>query len=152
SLDLRPAMLDDLGLLPALIWLFGRYTSQTGVKVNVQHSEIENRRFPTEYEITAYRVVQEGLTNVARYAGVNEVTVRLWSSNGFIGIQVEDNGAGFDPEAVFRGGNSRGLVGMRERATSLGGRLNIVSLPGHGTCLSVELPLSGFMERRRNAR
>jgi signal transduction histidine kinase len=152
SLDLRPAMLDDLGLLPALLWLFDHYTSQTRVKVTCQHSRIEGERFPPEFETTAYRVVQEGLTNIARYAGTGQAAVRLWNDGSILGIQIQDKGCGFDPEAVLSSGNSRGLLGMRERAYSLGGWLAIDSAPGQGTCLTVEFPLSGHLERRRNAR
>lgn len=152
SLDLRPAMLDDLGLLPALLWLFQRYTSQTQVQVRCQHQGVEHQRFTPQIETAAYRVVQEGLTNVARYAGVSEAAVRLWNSDGVLGIQIEDRGAGFDADKALSNGNSRGLLGMRERATTLGGRLSIESIPGQGTCLTVELPLSGYLERRKNAR
>ena len=77
SLDLRPTILDDLGLLPALVWLFERYTAQTNVSVRFEHRLLEAQRFALEVEITAYRIVQEALTNVARYAGVTEVTVGL---------------------------------------------------------------------------
>ena len=69
SLDLRPAMLDDLGLLPALLWHFEHYTAQTQVRVNFKHSGLEKRRFGQEVETAAYRLVQEALTNVARHAG-----------------------------------------------------------------------------------
>ena len=78
SFDLRPAALDSLGLLPALLALFERYTEQTGVKVAFKHEGLE-QRFPPEVETTAYRIVQEALTNVARHAGVDAVTVRVWA-------------------------------------------------------------------------
>ena len=81
SSDLRPTALDPLGLLPALLTLFERYTAQTGVLVSFQHKGME-RRFPPEVETTAYRVVQEGLTNVARHAGVAAATVRVWITAG----------------------------------------------------------------------
>src|SRR5262249_8320787 len=78
SLDLRPAMLDDLGLLPALVWQLQRYVAQTGIRVDLEHTGLEGKRFPPDVETAAYRIVQEALTNVARYAGVPTAAVRLW--------------------------------------------------------------------------
>ena len=77
SLDLRPAMLDDLGLLPALVWLFERYTSQTSIKVEFAHDGLDGRLSPI-VETAAFRIVQEALTNVARHAAVPSVSVRVW--------------------------------------------------------------------------
>ncbi len=140
SLDLRPAMLDDLGLLPTLRWFFRRYTTQTDIRVQFRHTDME-QRFASEVETVVYRLVQEALTNVARYAGVNEATVRLWSDPDTVGVQVEDQGKGFDPEVVLARATSSGLAGMRERVVLLGGDLTIESTPGGGTCLVAELPL-----------
>jgi len=81
ALDLRPAMLDDLGLLPALLWLFERYTGQIGVQVDFTQFGLEGQRFGTEIETAAYRIVQEALTNVTRHAGVRQVTVRAWAES-----------------------------------------------------------------------
>ncbi len=142
SLDLRPAMLDDLGILPTLIWYFGRYTGLTHVEVRFEHTGLD-RRFSHEIETTSYRIVQEALTNAARYAGVQEVTVRLWSGRDFVGVQVIDRGNGFDPEAALFSANTGGLAGMQERAELLGGRLTIESSIGQGTSLTAELPLGG---------
>ncbi|NJN65854.1 MAG: PAS domain S-box protein [Chloroflexaceae bacterium] len=142
SLNLRPAMLDDLGLLPTLRWFFQRYTTQTDIRVHFRHTGME-QRFASEVETVVYRLVQEALTNVARYAGVDEVTVRLWSDQDTIGLQVEDEGKGFDPEMAFAQATSSGLAGMRERVMLLGGDLVIESSPGSGTCVAAELPLGG---------
>ena len=141
SLDLRPAMLDDLGLLPTLLWYFERYTVQTDVKVNFERTGV-NRRFPPEVETAAYRIVQAALTNVALHANVNEVVVRTWASQSTLSVQVEDQGTGFAPDAVLAGGATSGLPGMRERAVLLGGHLEVESAPGAGTRLTAELPLS----------
>jgi signal transduction histidine kinase len=142
SLDLRPAMLDDLGLLPALLWHFERYATQTGVRVSLEHSGME-RRFATELETALYRVVQEALTNVARHAGVNEVTVRVWADQVALSVQVEDQGVGFDPRGDLVARGNGGLSGMYERATSLGGQLLVETALGTGTCLTAEWPLDG---------
>ncbi len=147
SLDLRPAMLDDLGLLPALLWHFERYAAQTNVEVTFEHTGLEGR-FAPEVETAAYRIVQEALTNVARHAGVSEVTVRLWASQDTLGVQIEDQGAGFDPEAALASGATSGLAGMRERPVLLGGQLTVESAPGAGTRVTAELPLRDWLERR----
>jgi signal transduction histidine kinase len=142
SLDLRPAMLDDIGLLPALLWHFERYTAQTGVRVTFEHRNLE-RRFGTEVETAAYRIVQEALTNVARHAGVAHATVHAWASNDTLCLQVEDEGCGFDPVAAQNARASSGLAGMYERALALGGQLRIESALGAYTRLLAELPLNG---------
>ncbi|MFL7794184.1 MAG: PAS domain S-box protein, partial [Anaerolineae bacterium] len=149
SLDLRPTMLDDLGLLPALLWHCGRYTDQTGVHVDMRHTNLEGQRFAPEVETAAYRIVQEALTNVARHAAVDKVTVRLWIERGLLSVQVVDQGAGFNPDDPLISDASSGLVGMRERAALLGGELTIESAPGTGTCLTAELPLSDAAEQRK---
>lgn len=141
SLDLRPTMLDDLGLLPALLWHFERFTTMTSVRVDIQHSGLENRRFPAEIETVAYRIVQEALTNVVRHAGVEEVVVRVWANENLLGVEVEDHGKGFDAAAAMSSPISSGLSGMRERVTLFGGEFAIESVPGQGTRLRVSLPL-----------
>jgi PAS domain S-box-containing protein len=149
SLDLRPTMLDDLGLLPALLWHFDRYTAQTNVRVTFQHVGLEGRRFEPELETAAYRIVQEALTNVARHAGVNEVVVRTWADQKTLGVQIEDQGPGFDPEAVLAAGDTTGLPGMRDRAVLLGGQLTVESVPATGTRLTTEFPLGHRALERR---
>ena len=145
SLDLRPAMLDDLGLLPALLWHFEHYTAQTQVRVNFKHSGLEKRRFGPEVETAAYRMVQEALTNVARHAQVQEVTVRLSTHPRTLSIEIEDYGKGFDLESVLSASETSGLAGMRERAALLGGSLKIESHPGTGTRLTAELSIAGSL-------
>ena len=140
SLDLRPAMLDDLGLLHALLWHFERYTLQTGVRVVFKHAGIEER-LDTRIETAAYRIVQEALTNVARHAGVDEVKVAISADAENLAVLVEDRGAGFVPDAALAAGASSGLAGMRERAQLLGGTLAIESAPGEGTKVMALLPI-----------
>lgn len=139
SLDLRPAMLDDLGLLPTLLWHIENYTAQTQIRINFKHSGIDKRRFAPEVETAAYRVVQEALTNVARHSGVDEATVQLSTHQETLLIEVEDHGRGFDAESVRALGKTSGLAGMRERAVLLGGQLTIQSAPGIGTHLIADL-------------
>jgi signal transduction histidine kinase len=140
SFDLRPADLDQLGLLPALLALFERYTAQTGILVNFRHQGVD-RRFSSEVETGAYRVVQEALTNAARHAGVGGVTVWVWIDMGMLNLQVEDRGRGFDPQVVLKTQRSSGLVGMHERIMLLEGRMTIESSPGAGTTITAALPL-----------
>ncbi len=142
SLDLRPAMLDDLGLLPALLWHFERYTRQTVIKVNFRHAGLQNQRFSPEIETAAYRIVQEALTNVARHAGANEVDVYLHSGLKALVIQIEDNGHGFDVNAALSSRSSSGLTGMQERAALLGGELLLTSAKSKGTQLRAKLPFA----------
>jgi PAS domain S-box-containing protein len=139
SLALRPAMLDDLGLLAALLWHFERYTAQTGVRVRFHHYGLD-RRFPAELETAAYRVVQEALTNVARHAQTDDVDVHVRARPDGLWLRVVDRGVGFAPGPGGRT-ESMGLVGMRERLSSLGGELHVDSTPGEGTFLTASLPL-----------
>jgi signal transduction histidine kinase len=141
-LDLRPAILDDLGLLPTLLWHIEHYTAQTNVKVNFKHSGLEKQRFAPEVETAAYRVVQEALTNVARHSNAPEATVRVWTQQDILSIEVVDAGRGFDVESVL-GRETSGLTGMCERATLAGGELKIESGLGEGTRLLAELKV-GF--------
>lgn len=145
SMNLRPPMLDDLGLLPVLLWHFERYTAQTRVRLDFQHTGVAGR-FSPEVETAAFRIVQEALTNVARHAGVDEVKVEVWADSVCLGIRIEDQGRGFAAEAALTG-PSIGLAGMAERAHLLGGRLTIDSAPGSGTRLLAKLPLGGSAGR-----
>jgi PAS domain S-box-containing protein len=140
SFDLRPADLDQFGLLPALLGLFERYTAQTGILVDFKHRDID-QRFVPKVETAAYRVVQEALTNVARHAGVAGVTVRLWMEENKLNLQIEDPGRGFDPDLVMNVVRSSGLFGMSERIALVGGRMTIESAPGSGTTIGAELPV-----------
>jgi len=140
SLRLRPTMLDDLGLLPTLLWHMEGYGERTRVRVQFTHSGLD-RRFNPEVETAAYRIVQEALTNVARHARTNLATVRAWRDQEALFLLVEDGGVGFDDQVVRAAQASSGLSGMQERAALLGGRLHVESRPGAGTRVTAELPL-----------
>jgi PAS domain S-box-containing protein len=140
SLDLRPAMLDDLGLRPALSWLVERYTAQTGVEVHLTHESLHGRLRP-EVETAAYRIVQEALTNVARHAGLRRARVTCALERKCLRVEVADDGMGFDVAAVPLSRGS-GLAGMEERARSTGGHFRLRSRPGQGTTVIAELALT----------
>ena len=140
SLELRPSMLDDLGLLPTLLSMFERFKHQTRVRVKFEHRALE-RRFDSDVETAAYRVVQEALTNVARHAKVSEVEVRAWSDAERLHIQVRDAGRGFDVARALEDSRKNGLVGMRERVAVLGGELSMESQLETGTRLTVQIPI-----------
>jgi signal transduction histidine kinase len=140
ALDLRPGILDDLGLQPALVWLFERYTAQTNVAVRFEHRLREEQRFDPDVETTAYRIVQEALTNVARHAGVRTVTVRLWTDADTLWVVIADLGRGFDPQTIDPHASS-GISGIQERAGLLGGSVTIEAADGDGTRLIATLPL-----------
>jgi PAS domain S-box-containing protein len=140
SQGLRPTVLDDLGLVPALERHFDRYTDLTAVRVAFEHQGLE-RRCPAAVETAAYRIIQESLTNVSRHAHTTDAAVRVRLEGGMLFLEVADEGVGFDAAVVAADGRSTGLSGMQERATLLGGRLRAESAPGLGTRVLAELPV-----------
>ena len=139
AVELRPAALDDFGLVPALERLRDTTTEQGRIAVELKSDLDDRRRLPAETETALYRIVQEALTNVLKHAEATRVTVRLRLHERLVELVVQDNGAGFDPGAVRDGG--LGLVGMRERVALLGGRMVVESSDGAGTMLKAEVPL-----------
>ena len=148
SLNLRPSMLDDMGLLPTLLWHLDRYTKQTSIRVNLRADEFP-QRLPLEIETAAYRIIQEALTNVARYAEVDEVFVGLVLQEKTLWVEVLDEGKGFDT-SLESDRLSSGISGMRERASLLGGYLVLESFINQGTQIVAALPITGQpLERRK---
>jgi PAS domain S-box-containing protein len=143
SLNLRPTMLDDFGLLPALLWLTGTFTTQTEMQIDFSHEGVLNKRFDPALESTAYRLIQASLTNVARHAGVKQVKVKISAKDDLLNLLIEDEGRGFDLESVRARGEASGLTGMGERVRLLKGDFKIDTTPGHGTRIIVHLPLKG---------
>lgn len=150
SLDLRPSMLDDLGLHPTLLWHFGRFQDQTGISVGAKMRDIEGRRFEPRMETASYRIIQEGLTNVARHADVDRAEVEVHALPRELRISIRDEGKGFDPAQGMQDTRGSGISGMRERAVALGGLLAVDSSPGEGTQVTARLPFYGRLERRSN--
>lgn len=151
SLDLRPSMLDDLGLLPALLWHIERCHDQSLLEIDFKHAGLE-RRFSPAVETAAYRIIQEGCTNIIRHSGVTQARVHVWVDSDTLHIKVEDYGIGFDSRSATLNGAGGGLSGMRERAVLVGGSLEIHSEPSKGTTLIAQLPLQKHLERRMDVR
>ncbi|HET7143558.1 MAG TPA: ATP-binding protein, partial [Anaerolineales bacterium] len=143
-------LLDDLGILPTLIWYFDRYEAKTGIRVSFDHQNLD-QRFSSELEITAFRIIQEALTNVARYAEAESTEVKINILDGIMHVDIQDQGMGFDVTILSKN-QSVGLEGMRERAFALGGLLEIQSEPGKGTHIQARLPIAGQIERRTHER
>ena len=138
AVELRPAALDDFGLVPAIERFRDSVEEQGGLTVDVQ-SPLGDERLPSQAETALYRIAQEALNNVVKHAAATRVTVRLSRSDKTVVLAVQDDGKGFEPGSVRDGG--LGLVGMRERVALLGGRLTVESSEGGGTLLKAEVPL-----------
>jgi len=144
SLNLRPPMLDDLGLVAALRWLLDQHARTTGREVNFHHTLTEDRFSPV-IETACFRVAQEALTNVTRHSKAHTVHVELSQGDGRLTLSVRDDGTGFNvADARHRAahGGSLGLLGMEERVTFSGGQLSVTSPPGGGTELRAWFPLN----------
>jgi len=140
---LRPAALDDLGLVPAVEALAEEFSGRTGVIVDLDAQE-PPADIPPEVEVALYRIFQEALTNVARHAEARRVQAWIHPEGREVVLVVQDDGKGFDPAKTAKGGESRaGLVGMRERLLGLGGRLDVRTAPGSGVRLEARMPLEG---------
>jgi signal transduction histidine kinase len=143
-LGLRPTVLDDMGLLPAIRWYAESYLAERGIEVKME-AALPAQRLPAHIEVALFRIVQEALANVAKHAHAGHVDVRLTHDEREITVTVADDGTGFDvAHALGRPGptESVGLLGMQERARLLGGRLEIRSREGGGTVVRVEVPMS----------
>jgi signal transduction histidine kinase len=139
SMGLRPAMLDELGLVPALKWQAREFTQRSGVPVDLQvDGSLDD--LPENLRTCVYRVVQEALTNCARHAEAKNVRVTLHGRSDSISLTVQDDGLGFAAEGVLRQG--LGLVGIEERVGELGGRVDFFSQPGKGTLVRCDIPIA----------
>lgn len=143
SLDLRPSLLDDLGLMAALRWYVDRQSQRGGIIGEFLASPLERKLLPN-LETTCFRIVQEALTNVVRHAQAQRVTVELRQQDAQLHLVINDDGIGFNVEAARERathGGSLGLLGMEERALLVGSQFNIESVDGCGTKIHVCFPL-----------
>jgi two-component system sensor histidine kinase UhpB len=142
SLDLRPTMLDDLGLIPTLRWYVQNFSKRLGIASNFETMGLEEKLSP-QIETAFYRIVQESLNNIAKHAQADRVEISLVKRDSRIYASIQDNGKGFDlerilyPESPERG---FGIVGIQERVSLLGGQMDIQTKPGFGTLISIEIP------------
>ncbi len=152
ALELRPSMLDDMGLIPALERYTQDFSSKTGTTVDFHAQGLDGTRLLPRVETALYRVVQEALANVSRHAQADTVSVLLERQAARLVVIVEDNGRGFDADRLLRSGSLEeklGLYGMQERASLVGGELAIESRPGAGTTVFVEIPLDEIQGQRQ---
>ena len=142
ALDLRPSILDDLGLVAALRWFVSRQSQRTGIEGSFI-ADPERFRLDPELETVCFRIVQGALTNVARHSHVKSFSVELLLRSETVRLNISDDGDGFDMESTFQSvisGNSLGLAGMRERVEMIGGTIEFLSHPGDGTEIHINLP------------
>lgn len=135
SWELRPSVLDDLGLVPAIRSFLSRYSDN--YHIDVYFECVLNRRLDISIELTIYRIIQEALTNIRKYAEVSDATVTIREMDEVVRVMIEDKGIGFDLDSQSRG---VGLFSMDERTRAVGGELTINSLPGKGTRIILEVP------------
>lgn len=138
--DLRPLLLDDLGLVPAIEWLASSFTQRCGIPCRLSIDESLELQLQEPYATAVFRIVQESLANVAKHSGASQVVVALGKAADAVILVVQDNGCGFFTAAA-RKPQSLGLMGLRERAQLLEGSVSIKSVPGQGTCVEVCIPL-----------
>jgi signal transduction histidine kinase/ligand-binding sensor domain-containing protein len=144
SLDLRPPLLDELGLVPALKGYMEAQSQRSGLEIDVEGTNAINGLTP-EIEITAFRVVQEAVTNVIRHAGASQATVEVRQTDRELQLMVRDDGSGFDMRQSMdraAAGKALGILGMQERVRMLDGDIRIDSVPGRGTRIEVRLPVA----------
>jgi signal transduction histidine kinase len=148
--ELRPAMLDDLGLIPALHSYMTGFTKATGIRVSLT-AFAGVKELNSAKRTALYRVAQEALTNIARHAQASRGEVIIERLANDVRMQIKDNGKSFDVERVLRSKRIRrlGLLGMRERVEMIGGRFMVESAPGQGTTIQAQIPFDNGARNRR---
>jgi signal transduction histidine kinase len=142
--DLRPSLLDDLGLMPAIAWYGEQRLKPLGISFHLEGNELDQRLSPA-MEIALFRIVQEAITNIIRHAQASTVTVGLIIRENCLILKVEDDGLGFDPQILQSpdtSGKSMGLWGMQERVSTLEGEFHVQTAPGQGTRITVRVPVT----------
>jgi len=149
AMELRPNALDDLGLVAAMHKYAADFESKNGIRVDLQVSQTARRRFSSDMETAAYRIVQEAMSNSVRHARARNVSIVVEFQDDTFSLIVEDDGVGFDLEEASRRSPEHrlGLFGMYERASLVGGRLAIESKPGQGTGVFLEVPVKPPKEK-----
>jgi len=141
--DLRPSILDDLGLYSAIRWFARSNLEKSGVNVDFWTAS-ESRRLPPHLETMLFRVAQEAISNILRHAAARRVSIRLWTESGEIWLEIKDDGRGFDLEKTTGNALDRkqlGLLGIHERVSLAGGQVRLESSEGSGACLQLHVPL-----------
>ncbi|HVS51277.1 MAG TPA: response regulator [Opitutaceae bacterium] len=141
TLQLRPRMLDDLGLRPALEWQAKLFQGQTNIAIDLEIS-LPIERLAPDLETAVFRIVQEALTNVARHSGANQASVTVTADDRALHVEISDRGRGFDAPAALARHDSLGLAGLAERVRLAGGEFDLFSQPGQGTRLHAEFALA----------
>lgn len=144
SMDLRPTMLDDLGLIPTLRWYVQSFSTRLNICSDFQAIGFEEK-LPPQIETVFYRIIQEALNNIAKHSGANHIEVSFERKDSIISASIMDNGQGFDLEKVLHPESPErgfGIIGMQERVSLLGGKIDIQSKPGFGTNIYIEVPYS----------
>ena len=144
SFELRPSILDDLGLVSALKWYSKDFEKRIGIPINFE-SAVKELRLPEKTGIGLFRIYQESLTNAARHANASVITAKLEVAADFVLLSIRDNGRGFDKTDAFEK-MTLGLLGMKERALMMNGHFDINSKPGEGTEISVKVPVTDIVE------
>ena len=143
SRNLRPSVLDELGLVPVMSDTSTEFAERTGLILTLACARL-TARLPADTELTLYRILQEALRNVEHHARARRITVSLRRQGAFVQLQIDDDGIGFDPDhhaAKRNGKGGLGLLSMRERAAYVGGALNIKTALGKGTTIRAQVPL-----------
>jgi PAS domain S-box-containing protein len=142
TFNLRPSMLDDFGLFSTLRWYIEDYSRRANVMVTLKGKE-DRYRFPLEIEVNLYRIIQEALTNVVKHANATEVTIFLFHKKSCAILSIKDNGQGFDSSKLTASPHKgTGIYNMKERVNLLGGSFEIISRPGKGTRINVNIPFT----------
>jgi len=146
SSDLRPGILDDLGLTAAVEWLVTNFQNRTGIEVTFE-CDPPDLEVPQELHTGLFRIIQEALTNVMRHAQATHVWIEINGSAESLKVEIRDNGQGFDPKILGQP-RSLGLIGIRERAQLIGGEAKIIGNPGHGVQVNVCVPMASVRGER----
>ena len=143
SANLRPALLDTLGLVATVKWYAADFSRMTGIATEV--SLPEHLKLSVVRDTAVFRIVQEALTNIARHARASKASISMEIVKGMLDVKIRDNGIGLAESERYKH-DSFGLIGMQERAQYLGGWLSICSQPGEGTCLTLHIPLEDWAQ------